>query len=187
LPSFNTLPDPTLIPDDATLSQMSLPQVRGIIQGLRSQLSSPDKQPSSAADDLMKLREENNSLTSKLHLILYGPASERDIRIIPVLRQELEDVKNQLKNHSLAKEDDDEIKTYQVEIQELKAQLSHTENINEVLRKSMQRAPSQDTNQVLTQIAKDNGKLREQVKELSDYKVYICSIRVPIFLIPIVR
>lgn len=118
---------------------MSLPQVRGIIQGLRSQLSSPKRHSSSSInnDELLRLREENQKLTWKLHLVLYGPASDRDVRIIPVLKQELEDARSQLSKHHLSRDEEADVEAYEMEIQELKAKLNHTENINEVLRKQM--------------------------------------------------
>lgn len=171
LPSFNPLPDPAnlLIPDDATLSQMSLPQMQGVIKGLRNQLSTSGRSstPSSPSQkDLTNLREENKRLTSKLHLILYGPASDRDVRIIPVLKQELQAAKNQLMEQSA--QPGDAVNGLQAEIGELRAQLEQ----------SQERLKKQENASIMVQMAQEIERLKRALKEMGGAKAELSESKV---------
>ncbi len=97
-------------------------------------------------EDLQSTYKEKADLQKQLDSILNSPQSNADVRLIPVLKQHLNDAKNSLakKQHEIDELNrqfqGDHVGTIdsQDQVAKLKAQLSHTQNLNDLLKKQIE-------------------------------------------------
>ena len=111
-----------------------------------------DKELENLQVEHQQLVEENEKLKQQLEQILHGPEPDLDVRIIPVLKEQLAEKQNKGE------------KTEDVE--KLKSQLSHSENIISLLKRQLDlNSRSDDHNfnpELIVQMANEIERLKEE-------------------------
>lgn len=129
-----------------------------------------EKQVESLTRELNESKGTNLQLERQLATVLYGPTSDKDIRIIPVLKEQLSEARKQVSNLEACP---NALGDLQQEVGRLQSQLTHTESVNSLLKRQVElNAQNNDefNPELMCQMAEEIERLKNDREERGERK-----------------